>query len=71
MKTNMLVEEYFIEANQTILVIGKVVDLYLPDDGLDEVGNLDLAQAKTIAISGLDTYHTTKMVTRLPYARVK
>lgn len=65
------VEEYFIEANKTILVIGKVVELYLPDDGLDEAGNLDLAHAKTIAISGLDTYHATEMVTRLPYARVK
>lgn len=65
------VEEYFIEANKTILVIGKVVELYLPDDGLDDKGNLDLALAKTIAVSGLDTYHTTEMVTRLPYARVK
>ena len=65
------VEEYFIEANKTILVIGKVIELHLPDDSLDEASNLDLAYAKTVAISGLDTYHTTEMVKRLPYARVK
>lgn len=65
------VEEYFIEANKTILVIGKVIELHFPDDSLDVAGNLDLAYAKTVAISGLDTYHTTEMVKRLPYARVK
>jgi flavin reductase (DIM6/NTAB) family NADH-FMN oxidoreductase RutF len=65
------VEEYFIQANQTILIIGKVLELIIPDDCLDEQGNLDLARAGTVALSGLDTYHSTEMVKRLPYARVK
>jgi flavin reductase (DIM6/NTAB) family NADH-FMN oxidoreductase RutF len=65
------VEEYFINANQTILVIGKVVELILPDDCLDDLGNLDLARAGTVAVSGLDTYHEAKMVKRLAYARVR
>ncbi len=65
------VEEYHIKANQTILIIGKVIELYLPDDCLDDKGNLDLDRAQTVAVSGLDTYHTTEMVKRLPYARVK
>ena len=64
------VEEYHIKANQTTMIIGKVVELFLPEDCLDEKGNLDLNLAKTMALSGLDSYHTTEMKHRLPYARV-
>jgi flavin reductase (DIM6/NTAB) family NADH-FMN oxidoreductase RutF len=64
------VEEYFIQANQTIMLIGKVVELILPDECLDEQGNLDLGKAETVALNGLDTYHSTQMRSRLPYARV-
>ncbi len=64
------VEEYFIKANQTIMVIGKVVELILPENALDEQGNLDLNLAQTVAVSGLDTYHAASMAKRLPYARV-
>jgi flavin reductase (DIM6/NTAB) family NADH-FMN oxidoreductase RutF len=63
-------EEYTIKANGTILFIGKVVELFLPDNCLDEHGNLDLQQAATAALSGLDTYYTVEKVARLPYARV-
>lgn len=64
------VEEYLIQANQTILIIGKVLELMLPDDCIDEQGNLDLNRAGTVAVSGLDTYHQTTPLRRLPYARV-
>ncbi len=64
------VEEYFIRANQTIMIIGKLVELILPDGCMDEQGNLDLYKAETVALSGLDTYHSTQMRNRLPYARV-
>ena len=64
------VEEYAIQANNTILIIGKVLELMLPDDCLDEAGNLDLTRADTVAISGLDTYHRATQIARLGYARV-
>ncbi len=64
------VEEYFINANNTIMLIGKVEQLIFPTDCLDEKGNLDLDTAQTVAISGLDAYHATKLLERLPYARV-
>jgi flavin reductase (DIM6/NTAB) family NADH-FMN oxidoreductase RutF len=64
------VEEYFIKANGTIMLIGKVIELIIPDNCIDEKGNLDLAQAQTVALSGLDTYHSATMLKRLPYARV-
>jgi flavin reductase (DIM6/NTAB) family NADH-FMN oxidoreductase RutF len=64
------VEEYVIQANQTILIVGKVLELFLPDACLDEQGNLDLNAAGTVALSGLDTYYAAEMLRRLPYARV-
>lgn len=63
-------EEYHIKANQTTLIIGKVIELFLPEDCLDDKGNLDLNRAETVALSGLDSYHATKMIHRMPYARV-
>ena len=64
------VEEYHIKANQTTMIIGKVVELFLPENCMDEKGNLDLNLAKTVALSGLDSYHVTELIYRLPYARV-
>ena len=64
------VEEYHIKANQTTIIIGKVVELFLPENCMDEKGNLDLNIAKTVALSGLDSYHVTELIYRLPYARV-
>lgn len=64
------VEALPIKANGTILIIGKVVELYLPENCLDDKGNLDLMLAETVALSGLDSYYETNMLHRLPYARV-
>jgi flavin reductase (DIM6/NTAB) family NADH-FMN oxidoreductase RutF len=64
------VEEYAIKANGTILFIGKVVELFLPDACLDDNGNLNLQEAGTAALSGLDTYYAVEQVARLAYARV-
>jgi flavin reductase (DIM6/NTAB) family NADH-FMN oxidoreductase RutF len=64
------VEEYFIKANSTVMLIGKVEHLLFPNECLDEKGNLDLNAAETVAVSGLDSYHSAKLVERLAYARV-
>jgi len=64
------VEEYPIAANNTLLLIGRVLELALPDDCIDAEGNLDLNRAETVALSGLDTYHRAAIVRRLGYARV-
>lgn len=64
------VEEYFIKANNTIMLIGKVEQLIFPTDCLDEKGNLDVNAAETVAVSGLDTYHSAQLLERLAYARV-
>ncbi|MCB0530853.1 MAG: flavin reductase [Saprospiraceae bacterium] len=64
------VEEYNIAANNTILIVGKVLELYLPDTCVDSHGNVDLNLAETVAISGIDTYHQGQQLKRLEYARV-
>lgn len=64
------VEEYAIKANNTLLIIGKVIELIVPDDCVDALGNLELAHAGTVALSGLDTYYKVELLERLGYARV-
>lgn len=64
-----LVEEHNITANGTILVIGRVLELFLNEDIIGGDGFLDLEKAETVCISGLDAYHKTQKLDRLPYAK--
>ncbi|MDU0370087.1 flavin reductase family protein [Hymenobacter endophyticus] len=65
-----LVQEVPLEINGTVLLIGSVKHLYLPDTGvLRPDGSLDLAAAGTVALSGLDTYYQASPVARYGYAR--
>jgi len=41
----------------------------LPDDLIAKDGFVDIEKAGTIAISGLDSYHETKKISRLSYAK--
>lgn len=63
------VEEYKIEANGTILVIGEIQHLILPKAILAKDGFVRLAEADTVAISGLDAYHQVSPLKRYSYAR--
>lgn len=65
------VEEYFIKANDTIMVIGEIQGLHLNDDLLEKDGYVDLTKAKVSAINGLDGYTIPKLKTRLEYQRPK
>ncbi len=58
-----------ITINNTILVIGQIQHIYVPDNCLAADGFIDLAQAGTLAISGLDSYHSTQQISRLSYAK--
>lgn len=64
-----LLQELPIEANGTVLLIGSVRHLYLPDEALRSDGSLNLPAAGTVALSGLDTYYTATAVARYGYAR--
>lgn len=63
------IEKHELKINGTILVIGKVVEVILPESCLLSDGAIDIEMAETIAISGLDSYHGTKKIARLSYAK--
>lgn len=65
------VEEYPIEANGTILVIGKITGLYVNDELLETDGFINLSKAKVATINGLDGYAIPDLKTRLEYQRPK
>jgi len=56
--------------NNTIMIIGEIKNIYIPDDCMQEDGFLDIEKAGTISCSGLDSYHLSKSLARLPYAKV-
>ena len=58
-----------IELNHTILVIGKVFEVFMPANCWCEDGFLDIEKAGSIAGIGLDSYHTTLQLDRLSYAK--
>ena len=63
-----LLEEHHI-SNGTVLLVGTVEHVYLPETGLRPDGTLDLVAMGTAAISGLDGYHEVLPPVRFGYAR--
>jgi len=65
------VEEYPIKANNTILVVGKIEKLYIPDDLLEKDGFINLAKGNVATINGLDGYSIPSLKMRQDYQRPK
>ncbi len=65
------VEEYDIKANNTILLVGKIEKLYVPDSLIEKDGFINLSKAKVATINGLDGYAIPELKTRLEYQRPK
>ncbi|EDP95231.1 flavin reductase family protein [Kordia algicida OT-1] len=63
--------EYKIEENDTILVVGKIEHIYINDAILEKDGFINLAKAETATINGLDAYAIPKQHARYPYQRPK
>jgi hypothetical protein len=63
------VEKHELKINNTILVIGRIIEVIVPESCLMKDGSIDIEQAETITIAGLDSYHTTKKIARLTYAK--
>lgn len=62
-------EKIDITINNTILIIGEIVDIYVPQECYHTDGFIDLEKANTITCSGLDSYHKTIQLDRLSYAK--
>jgi flavin reductase (DIM6/NTAB) family NADH-FMN oxidoreductase RutF len=66
-----LVETIPITANDTILIVGKVRLVQLPEEHLAADGSVDLTAIGSLASTALDTYFELSQPTRLPYAKAK
>jgi flavin reductase (DIM6/NTAB) family NADH-FMN oxidoreductase RutF len=63
------VEEHEIKANNTILVIGEIQSIFLPDFIVSENGEIDLDYIDDVCISGLYNYHEAKRMAAFDYSR--
>lgn len=64
-----LKETVAVKSNDTLLIIGEIMDLYFPENIWLEEGVLDIEKAETLTGSALDGYHTTKLIKRMKYAK--
>lgn len=62
-------EEHTLTINGTHLIIGSAECVLLPSDAVGKDGFIDLKKLGSITCSGLDSYHTTQLLGRLPYAK--
>ncbi|RRB04383.1 flavin reductase family protein [Larkinella rosea] len=58
-----------IELNKTVLVIGEIEQLIVPDEAVDNEGHIDLSRVKDVGISGLNSYYKLEKIAQFPYAR--
>lgn len=63
------VEKHELKINGTLLIIGKVVEIIIPENCLMPQGGIDIEKADTVTISGLDAYYSTHLLSRLSYAK--
>ncbi len=62
-------EEITVKSNNTIMIVGQISVVQFPENLLAPDGYLDIEAAGTIAISGLDSYHSVQRLERLSYAK--
>ena len=65
------VEEVNIKSNDTILIVGEIINIMIKQDSIEEDGSLDFEKLNSVCISGLDTYYKAKKMVKYPYARKK
>ncbi len=64
-----LEEEYPIKANGTLFLIGRVQEIFVPDEAVGDTGHVDHEILKTLTAVGLDVYQQSTNSVRLSYAR--
>lgn len=58
-----------IKINGTLLVIGEIQHLIIPEEAIGADADIDLSKINDVGISGLNTYYELKKIERYPYAR--
>ncbi|NJC27482.1 flavin reductase family protein [Neolewinella antarctica] len=64
-------EEHKITGIETFFVVGRVREIFVPDEAVAETGHIDHELLETMTVAGLDTYHEVGKGRRFDYARVK
>lgn len=64
-----LKERVDISINGSIVLVGEIKVIYLPEDCWKQDGYVDLEKAGSLTILGLDSYHRTQKLARLTYAK--
>lgn len=64
-----LIRRINLDENGTCIIIAVIQEVQLPDDCIGEDGFVDLEKAGTVTCQGLDSYHQTKRLARLSYAK--
>ena len=62
-------ERHSLDINGTEFIIGEIVSIEIPDEVIAEDGFVSLEKAGTLAVSSLDTYHSTQILASLSYAK--
>jgi len=55
--------------NECIFIVGEVEIALIPDNSINEIGQLDLETDATVGISGLNSYYSLKKIATFPYVR--
>ena len=63
------VESIPVNYNGTVMIVGKILQVYVAKSSLSEEGYINLEEAKSVGISGLNTYYDLKKIASYPYAR--
>lgn len=55
--------------NNTQFIIGEITHVICDESAIKDDGYIDIEALETVAVSGLDSYHTSKRLSRLSYAK--
>ncbi len=58
-----------LKSNSKLLIIGKVIEVIVPENALLQDGMIDPGMTGTITATGMDTYYSTRKIVRLSFAK--
>lgn len=72
LKIGLILEESIpIKATNTLLVVGRIEHLIIPDSAMTEEGYINLDHTDSVGISGLNSYYALTKLRSFPYARIE
>jgi flavin reductase (DIM6/NTAB) family NADH-FMN oxidoreductase RutF len=63
------IREERLPENGCHFIITQVIDVYIPKKSLRENGSIDINEAQTVCVGGLDTYYKTERLSKFSYAK--